>query len=148
MLTSTTADITDTSSNPDTDANQSTNDDSFEISRQTNQTVTATAPDCTGTPTTFQAAIYCTGEERPNQIPDEIKNEILENVKTHISAEISKALQQTIPATCPFNRAMMYRSFKDLSHKINYAAQVPLANTCRNNTSFDSGMGMLPDSDM
>lgn len=76
------------------------------------------------------------------QLLDDVSSKSMENIETVTSAGYSETLLPMSPSTCSFNRAKMYRSFKDLTYKLDITGQVTTANTFRNSMCFDSGVGI------
>ena len=144
MSSSSKPNIIDTSSSFGKSYNQTTSDDNSEFDTHTHQKRLTDALDKTMITTTVDAAQSTKGGEHSNQLVDDATDKTIESVKSKTSAGNSETFPPMSQSTCSFNRAKLYRSFKDLTLKSNIPGQVPLASACRKSICFDSGLGMFP----
>ena len=79
------------------------------------------------------------------QLVDDVTDKVLESDRgSTIPTTDFDAEQATSHMTFSFNRAKLYRSFKDLTLKLDISGQIPIASARRHSMCSDSGVGMLP----
>ena len=125
--------------------NKPASDDDTKMYFPQNQTQPIEASQKISAPPSYSGIHNTTETDDSVQLVDDVTDKVLEFDKGPTTPTTDFDAEQAMShMTFSFNRAKLYRSFKDLTLKLDISGQIPIASARRHSMCFDSGVGMLP----